>query len=179
MDKLKTVGSSVGDYDIPGNASPQTKELVAQLLYVFTSSGFGTRTGELLKLVDVSILPKLDEPQRQEARVVLEMTVSEDMLNGAGKVHGACLIHLVDICSTLPLVALSHVRGGDGSPGVSQNINTIYHAPASLGDELRLINTSTTIGRQTTSSRIEIWDVAHHRLVVSATQVKMDPSSKL
>jgi acyl-coenzyme A thioesterase 13 len=54
-------------------------ELVVQLLYVLTSSGFGTRTGKLLKLVDVSVLPKLDEPQRQEARVVLEMTVSEGL----------------------------------------------------------------------------------------------------
>ncbi|KAF9226818.1 hypothetical protein BS17DRAFT_748980 [Gyrodon lividus] len=151
-------------------------ELVEQWLYVFTSSGFGAKTGKLLELVDVSILPTPDEPERQQARVVLEMTVSQDMLNGAGKVHGACIIHLVDICSTLPISAVSHARGGAGSPGVSQNINTLYHAPASPGDKLRLINTSMTVGKRTMSARIEIWDVAHHRLVASATQVKMNPS---
>ncbi|KIJ69826.1 hypothetical protein HYDPIDRAFT_78157 [Hydnomerulius pinastri MD-312] len=180
-----TAGRDTGEfkprfYDIPGNAPLETKELVEQWLYVFSSNGFGTRTGQLLEIVEVSIIPKSDEPTRKEARVVLEMTVTEDMLNGAGKVHGGCIIYLVDICSTLPIAAMLHVGGGDGDPGLSQNIHTIYHAPASPGDKLRLINTSITIGGRTTSARIEIWDVTHRRLVASATQVKMEASlSKL
>ncbi|KAH7926796.1 hypothetical protein BV22DRAFT_1008275, partial [Leucogyrophana mollusca] len=137
---------------------------------------FGERTGRLMKLTEVSIQQKPAEPKRKEAEVVVEMVVTEDMLNSSGKMHGGCIIFLVDICSTLPVIALSHATDGIGKPGVSQGINTIYHAPASLGDKLRLINTSMTLGGRTMTARIEIWDVTHHRLVASATQVKMDAS---
>lgn len=34
--------------------------------------------------------------------------------------------------STLPVAALDWVEGGDGAPGVSQAINTTFHAPAPL-----------------------------------------------
>ena len=40
--------------------------------------------------------------------------------------------HVSRRCSTLPTIALAFAQGGAGSPGVSQNINIIYHAPASL-----------------------------------------------
>lgn len=81
-------------------------------------------------------------------------------------------------CTTLPITAMTFANGEEGSAGVSQNINVIYHAPASLqvfpplsspsgncvlkeihdnrGDKLRLINTSTTIGARTWSGRIEV-----------------------
>ena len=42
------------------------------------------------------------------------------------------MTHFRTSCSTLPVIALSHAQGGTGSPGVSQNINTVFHAPASL-----------------------------------------------
>ncbi|KAF9236192.1 HotDog domain-containing protein, partial [Melanogaster broomeanus] len=181
--KERAVGEFIPRFhDIPGNAPLETKELVEQWLNVFSNrgaEGFGTRSAQPLELVEISILPMANEPQRQEARVVLELTVSEDMLNGGGKMHGACIVLLADICTSFTMAAMSHASGGSGTPGVSQSINTIYHAPASLGDKLRLINTSTSIGKRTTSARIEIWDVTHHRLVASATQVQMTPSSKL
>ncbi|KAH7887415.1 HotDog domain-containing protein [Phlebopus sp. FC_14] len=179
---IKEVAKSSSDdfsppsYDIAGNAKSETKERVEQWIQVLSTAGFGTRTGKHLKLTELSIRPTPDEPARQEARVVLEMPVTEDMLDTDGKIHGGCIIYLVDICSTLPIAAISHAEGGSGSPGVSQNINTNYHAPASLGDKLRLINTSTTVDGRTASARIEIWDVTHRRLVATATQVKMEAS---
>lgn len=39
--------------------------------------GFGMRTSQRLELVEISIVPKVDEPAKQEGRVVLEMTVTE------------------------------------------------------------------------------------------------------
>jgi len=150
-------------------------EFVQSWLSIFASSGYGTRTAERLELVEVSIIPNADEPSREEARVVLELTVTEDMLNSAGKMHGACIVHLVDLCTTFPIA----VKGQLDDLGVSQNINVIYHAPASLGDKLRLINTSTAMGTRAWTARMEMWDVTHHRLVASATQVKMGASSKL
>ncbi|KAI6146118.1 hypothetical protein BKA82DRAFT_4157837 [Pisolithus tinctorius] len=167
--------------DVTGNASLSTKEHVALWLHRFCWEGrFGTRTAKSLKLVEVSILPKIDEPKRQEARIILETTVKEDMLNLAGNVHGACITYLVDICSTLPIMALSRAQGGEGLPGVSQHIDIIFHAPASLGDKLKLITTTITVGGRTASSRIDLWDATHHRLIASGTQIKMEASqSKL
>lgn len=49
---------------------------VAKWLYALSNSGFGTRSSKTLKLIDVSILPKADEPLRQEAKVALETTVT-------------------------------------------------------------------------------------------------------
>ncbi|KAN0097144.1 hypothetical protein V8E55_001590 [Tylopilus felleus] len=126
----------------PGNASIDVKALVHRWLHVFTQYGYGTRSVRGLNLVEISIVPNDEEPTRRAARVALEMTVTQDMLNVAGKLHGACTVHLVD-----------------------------------MGDRLRLINTSTTVGARVWSSRIEIWDVTHHWLVASATQVKMEASS--
>ena len=72
------------------------------------------------------------------------------MLNAYGTLHGACIAHFVDVyvglrdrkrslmcagvhrCTTLPIIAMSFAQGGTGSPGVSQNINITYHAPARL-----------------------------------------------
>ncbi|KAF8138823.1 HotDog domain-containing protein [Boletus edulis] len=156
---------------------PSKSKLVQRWLNVMTTHGFGTRSVQHMELVEVSIVPNVDEPTRQEARVVLEMTVTQDTTNSSGKMHGACIVHLVDICTTLPTAAMSFASGGSGSVGVSQSINVVYHAPASLGDKLRLINTSTAMGTRTWNGRIEIWDVTHHRLVASGTQVKMEASS--
>ncbi|KAI5993589.1 hypothetical protein EDD15DRAFT_2196576 [Pisolithus albus] len=118
--------------EVTGNASRATKELVALwFLYIrdYAGGGFGVRTGKSLKLVEISILPKGDEPKRQEARVVLEMTVTEDMLNLAGKLHGACITYIVDMCA---IVSSLVDVGGSGDPGVSQQIDTTFHAPASF-----------------------------------------------
>lgn len=54
-------------------------DLVQRWLYVFMNGGFGTRTIRRLDLVEVSIIPNVDEPARREARVVLEMTVTEGL----------------------------------------------------------------------------------------------------
>ena len=53
--------------------------LVRRWLEVFADNGFGTRTTQHLDIVEVSIVPKVDEPTRQETRVVLEMTVTQGL----------------------------------------------------------------------------------------------------
>lgn len=55
--------------------------------------------------------------------------VRVDTYGDAGNMHGGCIAYLVDICSSLPLLALSgHERWP--TSGVSTNISTYYIAAA-------------------------------------------------
>ncbi|TDL18590.1 hypothetical protein BD410DRAFT_793126 [Rickenella mellea] len=167
---------------IAGNASDDLKGhvLAMQRLFMGDGTAFGDSIGRRVKVAEVSVRKKADEPEKLEGRVVCEIIVTKDMVNGGGNIHGACSAYLVDLCSLLPLCALSLATSGSGSGGVSQAINMLYHSPARIGDHLRMISTTLTIGTRISSSRCEIWNVNHHRLVASGVQVKMEPSiSKL
>lgn len=54
-------------------------ELVLRWLSSFATDGFGARTTQGLDIVEVSIVPNVDEPTRRETRVVLEVTVTEGL----------------------------------------------------------------------------------------------------
>ncbi|KAJ3506836.1 hypothetical protein NLJ89_g6644 [Agrocybe chaxingu] len=120
--------------------------------------------------------PKPEDEKKKEAKLVVEVDVTEDMLNGGGSIHGGCSAFLVDLCTAIALSALSLETKGELYPCISQSINLIYHSPAGLGDKLRLFNTTLTLGARVHSARTEIWNVTHHRLVVSGTHIIMVPS---
>ncbi|TFY67510.1 hypothetical protein EVG20_g3923 [Dentipellis fragilis] len=165
------------EYDptkVAGNASPEAKQRVARGYAIIArkTSGFSAPIAERLRLVEVDVRGKAEEPSREEARVVCETEVAEDMVNIAGNMHGGCSAFLVDVCSSTPFAALSP----DGAMGVSQAINMVYHAPARLGDKLKIVSTTITVGARVMSARCEIWDVTNHRLVASGVHIKMDPS---
>ncbi|KAJ7279028.1 hypothetical protein C8J57DRAFT_1305321 [Mycena rebaudengoi] len=143
---------------ISGNASPQIKEFFSELSNVFGSRrvndkpAFGNDIATRLSVTHASIDKKADEPLKEEGKVVCELIVTEDMLNGGGNVHGGC------------------------STFVSQSLNMVYHSPATLGDKLRIVNTTITVGARAMSARTEIWNATHHRLVASGIHIKMQPS---
>ncbi|KAF8885788.1 hypothetical protein BD779DRAFT_658574 [Infundibulicybe gibba] len=166
---------------IPGNAPPHIKEIFADLSAFFRyddkgKGSFGDSIARGLRTTEVSIIKKAEEPMKDEARVVCEITVQEDMLNGGGNIHGGCSAFLIDLCSTLSLTALMLSSTGSVFPNVSQSLNVVYHSPAGLGDKLRLVNTTMTVGARALSARTEIWNVTHHRLVASGVHIKMQPS---
>ncbi|TFY79223.1 hypothetical protein EWM64_g4786 [Hericium alpestre] len=84
---------------IAGNAPDAVKERVinAHNLISRANIHFGKEIRDDLVLKEVNIRPKADESQRMEARVVLEITVVESMLNVSGNVHGGCTAYLVDM----------------------------------------------------------------------------------
>jgi len=179
------MASTTADGNVPdvsritGNASDDIKRFLDSVLTnprKERSPTFAESIQRRLQVTEVSINKKAEEERKTEARVVLELEVSEDMLNGGGNIHGGCSAFLVDTCSTLALIALGIANTGEISPSVSQSLNIVYHSPAQLGDKLRLVNTTLTIGARAQSARTEIWNVMHHRLVVSGTHVKMAPS---
>ncbi|KAF8802082.1 hypothetical protein BYT27DRAFT_7112891 [Phlegmacium glaucopus] len=169
---------------IAGNASDDIKRTIGNPADFFQnhfpgdtrSSLFGESIQKRMKVVEISLNTKAEEEKKLEGRVVVELDVAEDMLNGAANIHGGCSAFLVDMCSTLVLIALSMELSGEVYPSVSQSLNIIYHSPAQLADKLRIVNTTLTLGARAHSARTEIWNVTHHRLVVSGTHIKMQPS---
>ncbi|KAF9058184.1 HotDog domain-containing protein [Panaeolus papilionaceus] len=170
---------------IAGNAPDNVKRLVGDPKTFFTSqtpggsSGhpiFGEAIQRRLSAIEMSINKKAEEPKKTEARYVMEIEVAEDMLNGGGNIHGGCSAFLVDVCSSMALVAHTYVTTGKLQPSVSQSLNLVYHSPATIGDKLRIVNTTLSLGARAQSARTEIWNVTHGRLVVSATHIKMHPS---
>jgi acyl-coenzyme A thioesterase 13 len=84
---------------------------------------------------------------------------------------------LVDICSTLTLMIFGKAAGGSGNSSVSQSLSMVYHSPAGLGDKLKIISYTLTIGARAESARTEIWNATHHRLVASGVHIKMSASA--
>ncbi|KAL4256767.1 thioesterase PaaI family protein [Pleurotus pulmonarius] len=163
--------------NIAGNASPELKAFVANPLWISNSdTSFAIKIAKNIVVSEVSILPKNEEPLKKEARVVCEITVTQDMLNGGGKIHGGCSATLVDICTSYALIAYNMAVIGEATPSVSQAINMVYHSPADLGDKLKIVNTTMSVGARAMSARCEIWNVSQHRLVASGTHITMQPS---
>ncbi|KAH7887419.1 hypothetical protein F5I97DRAFT_826612 [Phlebopus sp. FC_14] len=163
--------------------------------------GYEPEIASRLVWKEVSILQKAEEPERLEGRVVFETTVQDgkssssifwsprtslrdltrfyvalDMLNTGGILHGACSAMFIGSCTGLPLALLSLATTGKAELGVSLSINVVYHAPARLGDKLRIVATTMSLGSRALSCRCEIWDVGHHRLVASGVHTKMTVS---
>ncbi|KAJ8087074.1 hypothetical protein PM082_005902 [Marasmius tenuissimus] len=165
---------------IAGTASEFTKAYTAKILNTDQQpeATFGYFVMSRMRICEVSLLNNAEEPKRQEMRVVYGIRVEKDMVNEMGNLHGGCSSYLVDMCSGYSISA--HIVQTTGKPEqqqhVSQAINTVYHSPAQVGDELRIVNTTVSIGKRALTARTEIWNDTHHRLVVSGTQIAMFPS---
>ncbi|KAF5333617.1 hypothetical protein D9611_002767 [Ephemerocybe angulata] len=168
---------------ISGNAPVEVKEFVGDVSGIFANNTehqgplFGEAIQDRLRVTEVSINQKAEAPKKLEGRVVIETIIEEDMLNGGGNIHGGCSAFLIDICSTLALAALSLATTQKLAFTVSQSLNVVYHSPAGLGDHIRIVNQTLTLGARAQSVRSEIWSVTHGRLVASGTHIKLQPSS--
>ncbi|PFH46565.1 hypothetical protein AMATHDRAFT_154507 [Amanita thiersii Skay4041] len=164
---------------IAGNAPDEVKQLIGNLMFIFSGHRKGLFSSSIVNrmvVTEVSIIEKSEEPLKKEGRVVCELETKEDMLNGGGAIHGGCSAFLIDICSTLAIMTLSMANTGGPLDTVSQSLNIVYHSPAVSGDKLRIVNSTMTLGARAVSARTEIWNDTHRRLVASGTHVKMQPS---
>jgi len=164
---------------VNGTASKAVKEHIMGCMQAFMrpNIGFANDVAKRLLLTEVSIRPNATEPTKNEGVVVYEIETFDGMLNSMDQVHGGCLAFLLDICSSMPIIALSLANGGSGSGGVTQAMNMIYHSPTPSGECLRIISTTLTMGARAMSARCEIWNISKNRLVLSGTHVKMEPSA--
>ncbi|KAJ3788116.1 hypothetical protein GGU10DRAFT_123871 [Lentinula aff. detonsa] len=131
----------------------------------------------------------------QSITLICEIDVLPDMANNHHILHGGCTAFLIDMCSSLSVVALTLIMKAkstgltdvDNFPPkldlLSQSLNVVYHSPSQVGDKLRIVCTTMPM-RELTSNvcvQTEIWSIVRHRLVASGVQnmMKMSPNARL
>uniref|UniRef100_A0AC34QW81 Thioesterase domain-containing protein n=1 Tax=Panagrolaimus sp. JU765 TaxID=591449 RepID=A0AC34QW81_9BILA len=84
----------------------------------------------------------------EQDRVKLEFTVTNDVLNTVGTLHGGCTATLLDICMSLSHFAANEITGNDFGGTIDMTIH--YMNAAKLGDILEIdvetIKTEDTLG---------------------------------
>lgn len=165
---------------IKGNAPLSIKKHFLKLTY--NVPGFGRSIVSRTRLSEINIdsYTTPDGKEKSVSTVTFETTVEEDMLNGAGNLHGGCSGFLIDVCTSIALYAHNDpsVAFYRHMGAVSQSLNFTLHAPAGLGAPLRITSTSVAVGGRVATIRCEIWDTANERLVASGVHVKMAPSKR-
>jgi len=155
-----------------------SSEQLDKLAYI---AAWHTREGDFadlvqrnLRITECSTFVR-PEDGKTHARVVYETTVTKDMCNAHGMMHGGCAAYLVDCCTSIALVVMGLATGSPVDL-VSQSLSTTYHAGAKLDDKIQIVNISTASGKRAVTARAEIWDQTTKRLVVTGNHVKMVPS---
>ncbi|TFK46949.1 hypothetical protein OE88DRAFT_841592 [Heliocybe sulcata] len=158
---------------IKSNLRIEDLQLCLNILQYFVNGGhvFANFVGQRFDIEEMSIHEK---GPGKEGRAVVEITVEKDMTNPYGTLHGACAAYLVDLCTSVPLVALGIATGIDGS-GMSQSMDIIYHSAAPVGCRLRIEATTLTIGGRIMAARCEMLNKKNGKLLISATHTKINP----
>ncbi|KAJ3973218.1 hypothetical protein EV361DRAFT_80188 [Lentinula raphanica] len=170
---------------ITGNISDQAKRHVMNMLSYYTGTkeeSFGVEIARRLRMRSMNVWAT--SPGRTstgrisrkatEAQTVFDITVTKDMCNPYGTLHGACACYIVDPCSMSAIVVLGAALGVDAT-GVSQSMNLIWHRPAKLGTKLRAVSTSIFIEGRIRTARVEIMDEETDKLYVSAIHSTLGP----
>ncbi|KIK64613.1 hypothetical protein GYMLUDRAFT_195129 [Collybiopsis luxurians FD-317 M1] len=162
---------------VHGNVSDKAKQFVIDLLNYHYYGGvkeesFGLQVGRRLELRSMNVWAATTE-----AQTVFEITVTKDMCNPFGTLHGACACYIVDPCSMSATVVLGAALGIDAT-GVSQSMNLIWHQPAKMGTRLRVVSTSVFIEGRIRTARVEIIDCETEKLYVSAIHSTISLGSK-
>ncbi|KAH9848023.1 hypothetical protein C2E23DRAFT_845872 [Lenzites betulinus] len=141
--------------DVAGNVPQHIKQLALNTLGAYgigDTDCFAHTVGRRIRIVDMSHTTKGD---KLEVVSVAEIQACQEMLNGAGTVHGGCLCYLVDNCAAFPLVVIGLMQDSNGV-GVTQAMHVFFHAPASIDTCLRVTSTSVSFGGRIMSSRCEV-----------------------
>lgn len=160
---------------IAGNASTEIKQFLGPVVPLVPPKSdviFGQYISQRLRVTEISLLENADQKGALEAKVVVLVDIEGDMTNELGAIHGACSAYLVDICGGIALNALCMAKTGNVNVSASQSINMVYYSPAFVGDTLRVVSTTMTLGKRTHSSKTEIWSTNGRKIVASGTHVK-------
>jgi len=134
--------------------------------------------GARIRMSELYLEPDAYFTDAKRARSVCNIEVEEDMTDSNGDLSHGCAFYLVDCCSSIPLVTQALAQGGFIG-GVSRAMDVTFHSPAKLGAKLHIISQTLSMNESTVTSRCDIWDLDHQRLVVSASHIKMESKARL
>uniref|UniRef100_A0A8D8PQV7 Acyl-coenzyme A thioesterase 13 n=1 Tax=Cacopsylla melanoneura TaxID=428564 RepID=A0A8D8PQV7_9HEMI len=129
-------------------------------------------TGILQKMIDHeghdTILKKVKIVEANDkGTCIAELTVEKEHTNIFNTLHGGYIATLVDIITSLAILA--HPRVGKG---VSVNLNVSYLKPAKLGDELVIEGTTSKAGRTLAYLDCKIYIKSTKEIVATASHCK-------
>ncbi|KAI0771091.1 HotDog domain-containing protein [Trametes elegans] len=179
-------GSAQAAVAVPGQRSPtrfigdlsdeQRDSILKYADIILRGRGqYSQAVGSRLELTEVELYER-ERDGKTHIRMVFEIDTEEDMLNGLWNLHGGCTMFFVDVCSSIALASLALATNRKAG-FVSQAINTVFHAPATVGARLSIVNHTIALGSRTVSARTEIWDTTNGRLVATGTHNQMEPSA--
>ncbi|KAL1413490.1 hypothetical protein Q8F55_001264 [Vanrija albida] len=153
------------DQQIPADMLPATQEDKDYFDEVVGGSHFARDFLDVLKPYAFDLVPAVNSRGMRRVdgwKAVYEATVTKDVTNFFGFMHGAAHAWLVDTCTSAAIVQ-NHAPGfwdGQMLGGVSVNLDMQYFNPASIGTRLRIIVTIERINSTLANLRCDIseWD---------------------
>ncbi|KAJ7240630.1 hypothetical protein B0H12DRAFT_1237248 [Mycena haematopus] len=162
---------------IDGNAPREVKEIAVKWLNIYHAPPkcFAGALTRRAIVTEVSLNPNPLGDGRI-LTLISETDVTEEMLNGQGRVGGAFIVTVIDECVSSAVTTLDYAQGGPGISGVSLSLDTVFHNLPERGAKLRFVCTTLAAVGGMTSCRCQVWDLTLRRLVATATFVGMASS---
>ncbi len=95
------------------------------------------------------------------------LDVHEGLLNAYGGLHGGATCTLIDVVSTISLLALDPLRAG-----VSVELSSSFTAAAKLGDSLRIVSRVLKTGKRLGFTEVHIYSRASGKLIATGRHTK-------
>uniref|UniRef100_A0AC35U9L3 4HBT domain-containing protein n=2 Tax=Rhabditophanes sp. KR3021 TaxID=114890 RepID=A0AC35U9L3_9BILA len=108
-----------------------------------------------------------------EGKVRVEVDVTEELTNPFGSLHGGCSATLIDIVTTLALIA--HPKC---APGVSVDLHVSYLAGAKIGETIIVEGSVLKSGNKVAFTEGKIYNKSNNALVASGLHTKAFPPPK-
>ncbi|PLB51974.1 thioesterase family protein [Aspergillus steynii IBT 23096] len=109
--------------------------------------------------------------------ITFRLTITAEMLNGGGALHGGCASTLIDDLTTVFLAAVSR-PGLYSQYGVTRNIRVAFFEPLVKGGDVRVVCGIEHVGRRLVLLGARVYD-ARGRICVMGENEKVNTDSKV
>lgn len=113
------------------------------------------------------VLSKVDVLSAVPGKVVCELQVAEEHINGVGTLHGGMTATLVDVISTMAIMYSER-----GAPGVSVDMNITYMNAAKLGEDVLITAQVLKQGKTLAFASVDLTSKATGKMIAQGRHTK-------